>query len=299
MKKKFATLLAGAFALAAPLLSSAEEIAGKIDGLAVTANLETTGEDWTHGPVLLMTHGTLAHNRMEIIRTLQQVFKERGYSSLAINLSLGLSGRKGMYDCPTPHDHRHTDAMDEIGFWLDWLKGRGVESAVLLGHSRGGNQTAWFAAERDDPAIKGVILVAPPVWSAEAEAAHYTKDYGKALAPLLADARKRVDDGRGDEMMDVDFIYCKDTRATARAFVSYYEADERRNTPSLVKKIEKPVLVFAGSEDKVVEGLIEAMEPVAAADNVRFEVLDGADHFFRDLWSEDIGDVGAEFIDGL
>jgi pimeloyl-ACP methyl ester carboxylesterase len=299
VKKQLTMALAGIAALAAPLLSPAEEITRTIDGLTVTANLETTGEGWTDGPVLLMTHGTLAHNRMEIIRTLQQVFKDRGYSSLAINLSLGLSGRKGMYDCATPHTHRHTDALDEIGLWLEWLKARGVESTVLLGHSRGGNQTAWFAAERDEPAIKGVILIAPAVWSEEAEAADYKKRYGKALAPILADARKRVAAGRGSELMDVDFIYCKDTRATAEAFVSYYAPDERMNTPFLVSKLKKPVLVFAGTADTVVPGLIDAMAPVTESQNVRFEVLDGADHFFRDLWAEDIGDMSTEFVQSL
>jgi pimeloyl-ACP methyl ester carboxylesterase len=277
----------------------AEEVSQQHAGLTVTANLETAGEAWTDGPVLLMTHGTLAHNRMEIMRSLQGVFKDRGFSSLAINLSLGLSERTGMYDCPTPHTHRHTDALDEIGLWLDWLKGQGVSSVVLLGHSRGGNQTAWFAAERDDPAIRSTLLIAPQTWSEEYAAKDYEQRYKKALGPVLAMAQQKVDSGRADEMLEgVDFIYCADAKASAGAFVSYYRPDPRMDTPHLVTRLRKPVLVVAGSADTVVKGLIEKMEPLAAAaPNVELAVIDDAGHSFRDLYAEDLADIAVTFIE--
>lgn len=50
-----------------------------------------------------------------------------------------------MYDCAKPHRHRLVDALDEIAAWVDWLKQRGASDIVLLGHSRGGNQAAWYA----------------------------------------------------------------------------------------------------------------------------------------------------------
>ena len=123
---------------------------------------------------------------MEIISTLQSLFAENGISSLAINLSLGISNRpSSTYDCKTPHRHKHTDALKEIEAWLEWLKVAGTKQVVLLGHSRGGNQTAWFAAEHDDPTIRKVILVAPQVWSTDYAAKDYEKRYGKPLKPLL------------------------------------------------------------------------------------------------------------------
>jgi pimeloyl-ACP methyl ester carboxylesterase len=276
----------------------AEEITLDHNALKVSANLEKAGDGWRDGPVVLMTHGTLAHNRMEIMATLQELFLEREITTLAINLSLGLSNREGMYDCAVPHSHKHTDALDEIGLWLGWLKQQGVKSVVLLGHSRGGNQTAWFAAERDDAAISKVVLIAPQVWDEEKNAKGYQKSYGKALAPLLAKAEKLVAEGRGDTMLSpVDFIYCPQSSVTANAFVSYYRPDQRMDTPTLLKQIDKPVLLFAGSEDTVVKGLIEKMEGLDK-ENVGFEVIDGADHFFLDLYAEELADMAAEFIRG-
>ena len=275
----------------------AEEIKLDHNGLKVSANLEKVGDNWSAGPVVLMTHGTLAHNRMEIMATLQELFAEREISTLAINLSLGLSDRKGMYDCAVPHTHKHTDALDEIGLWLGWLKKQGVKSVVLLGHSRGGNQTAWFAAERDEAAISKVVLVAPQIWSEEKNSKGYKKSYNTELAPVLEKAQKLVDSGKGDTpLKPVDFIYCAQTSATARAFVSYYETEPRMDTPALLKHIAKPVLVFAGSEDTVVKGLAEEMEKESERSSVSYEMIDGADHFFLDLYAEELADMAAEFI---
>ncbi|WP_456412186.1 alpha/beta hydrolase [Thiolapillus sp.] len=277
--------------------AQAEEVSFKHNGVTLRANLEKTG-DWPKGPVVLMTHGTLAHNRMELISTLQELFKENGISSLAINLSLGVQNRESaMYDCATPHSHKHSDAVGEISAWVEWLRFEGVENIVPLGHSRGGNQTAWFVAEQSEPVIRKVILIAPQVWSADYSAKDYEKRYGKPLAAVLDKANTLVKAGKGQQLMEpTDFLYCKDTSVTAEAFSSYYQPDERLDTPFLVEKINQPVLLFIGSEDQVVKGLQEKLQGRTGAGNLSIEVIEGADHFFRDLYAEDLVERAVEFI---
>jgi pimeloyl-ACP methyl ester carboxylesterase len=274
----------------------AEEMKLQLENLTMNANLEKA-EDWPTGPTVLVTHGTLSHNKSEIITALQELFLENGVSSLAINLGLGLNDRHGPYDCNTPHTHKHEDAIDEIDAWLGWLKEQGIKHVVLLGHSRGGNQTAWYAAEHDDPVVKKVILVAPQTWSPEYAARSYEKNYGKPLAPVLKKAESLVAAGKSDTAMEhTDFIYCKDTTASAEAVVSYYAPDSRKDTPFLLPKINKPVLVFAGTEDQVVKGLDEKLAPMAEAGDIELEVMEGADHSFRDLYAEDLVERAVEFI---
>ena len=278
--------------------AQAEEVKIRLGDLTLNAQLQKAGQNWPKGPVMLITHGTLAHNAMEIVATLQTLFAERGVSSLAINLSLGLDDRHGMYPCKTPHRHKHTDALNEIGAWLDWLKGQGVEQVVLLGHSRGGNQSAWFAAERAAPQVSRVVLIAPATWNADRQVAQYSERYGKPLAPIRAEAENMVAKAAGGQLIEgVDFIYCQDTSATAEAFADYYAREPRMDTPYLLPKIEQPVLVFVGSEDQVVRGLEEAVTPLADGSRIRLEVIDGADHFFRDLYAEDLADITLEFIE--
>ena len=277
----------------------AEEVTLTHGGLTLNANLETTGADWQKGPVVLMTHGTLAHGRMEIMQSLQAALKDRGISSLAITLSLGLDNRHGMYECATPHTHKHNDAIGEIGAWLGWLQSQGVGKVALLGHSRGGNQTARFAVTHPDAPVTAVILIAPQTWSEDDAAADYEKRYDKELAPLVARGRQLDAEGKGDSLLDhVDFIYCADTTATAAAFVSYYAPDERMDTPHLIPEIQAPVLVVAGSEDDVVKDLVEKVQPLVDGQRVSLTLVDGADHFFRDLYADEVADAVQALVGG-
>ena len=281
-----------------PGLALAETVRLEHDGIRLNANLSQT-DNWPAGPVVLLTHGTLAHSGMEIIKGLQGMLADRGLSSLAINLSLGLDDRVAqMYDCATPHRHQHTDAVAEIAAWVDWLKGQGAEQIVLLGHSRGGNQTARYAAGTPDAAVSHVVLMAPQTWESGKAAAEYAKRYGTELASVLADAQAQVDAGKGDDLMGpMGFIYCEGTQASATAVLSYYREDPDYDTPSLLARIDRPVMVFAGSADDVVDGLIEKTEAVADGERIQLEVIDGAGHFFRDLYSEDVADIVMDWVD--
>ncbi len=282
-----------------PLIPQArgEEVTLPAGKLTLMGNLQLADGKTLADGVVLMTHGTLAHNRMEIMETFQNLLAERGISSLAITLSLGVDKRKGMYDCANPHRHRHQDAMAEIGQWLTWLTKKGAKKVALLGHSRGGNQTAWFAAEKADPSIKAVILVAPMLWDEKKSAARYQQRYRKPLADMLAEAKRLRDAGKGDELMTgVGFLYCRNASVTPQAFLSYYTPDPRRNTAYLLPKIPVPVLVIAGTEDKVVTGLPEAIKPLADGKRITFSLIEDADHFFRDFAAEDAVDAISEFL---
>ena len=278
----------------------AEPVSLSHKGLTLNAKLASTGDDWTSGPVVLMTHGTLAHNGMEIMKGLKDMLADRGISSLAINLSLGLDNRpSAMYDCPTPHTHKHSDAVNEIGAWLGWLKEQGAEQIALLGHSRGGNQTAWFAAERPDPAVTQVFLIAPGGWDKNHGAQDYQKRYGKDLGPILQQAGDLVKAGKPEQMIQpLDFIYCEQTAASAAAVLGYYQPEQLRDTGDLLPKISAPVLVIAGSEDKVVTNVDQKLEGLVDGEKIQLEVMDGADHFFRDLYAEDIADMIADVLGG-
>jgi pimeloyl-ACP methyl ester carboxylesterase len=273
--------------------AGAEVVKLSHNGLTLNASLAQAGSTWPTGPVVLMTHGTLGHRGMEIISGLQGMLADRGVSSLAINLSLGLDDRPAaMYDCTVPHTHRHTDAVGEIGAWLDWLKRQGAEQVALLGHSRGANQTARFAAATQDPVVTAVFLLGPQTWDADTDTQGYRKKYDADLFPLLAKAEQMVADGRGTDLMEkVDILYCEDTSATAESFLSYHAPDPDMDTPHLLPQVGVPVTVFAGTEDTVVQGLIGKVRPLADGERVTLVEVDGADHFFRDLYSEDIADA--------
>ena len=281
------TLSSGAFA---------KEVKEKFDGLTVNANLVMASGATMQDNIVLLTHGTLTHKGRSTYNHLQKNLAYEGMSSLAINLSLGLDDRSGEYDCAVPHTHKHTDALDEIDFWVDWLEKQGSQNITLMGHSRGGNQTAWYASERDRNSIKNVVLVAPATGEQQS-AKEYQDKYGVSVDTILAKANKMIKAGKGQELMkDTDFIYCKKAQVTAEAFVDYYTVKPQFDTPTLLQDLKKPTLVIMGTADTVVADLPEKIKPLVDAGKIETLMLEDADHFFLDFANEDMAAGTVEFI---
>jgi pimeloyl-ACP methyl ester carboxylesterase len=277
--------------------AQAEAVQIKQGGLALNGNLSLASGKTVKDGVVLITHGTLAHNGMEVVKAMQAGLGERGFSTLAISLGLGLDNRQGMYDCAVPHKHKHTDSLDEIGAWLGWLKEQGASKAVLMGHSRGGAQTAMFAAERPNPMVAKVVLLAPMTYDEKAEREIYQAKYGKPMAEPLAKAAALVKAGKGAEMMtDTGFIYCPGATVSAASFASYYQPDSRLGVVAPLAKIKVPTLVIAASDDQVVKGLPEAVKPLADGKTVKLVTIPNADHFFLDLAADDAADAIKGFL---
>ncbi|OKO86690.1 alpha/beta fold hydrolase [Bradyrhizobium sp. AS23.2] len=285
--------------LARPAGAAEQELELSIDGRTTLATLRAPASMGPDTPLVVMTHGTLAHKDMEVIQGVAKALEQRGIASLAHTLSLGLDRRKGMYDCAVRHDYLVDDAVAEIGAWVNRV--RGLSSQVyVFGHSRGGNQVARYLAASQAPPVAGAVLLAPVTAKAEADLrASYAQTYGKLLEPFLEQATKEVAAGRGGEWMDVPgFIYCRNAVVTARAFASFYAADAGQDTAALVARLKLPVLVLAATKDTVVPDVIASFAPSAdsSGGRIKLEKIEDADHFFRDLFAEDVADRIAEFI---
>ena len=276
-------------------LVHASEVTQSYKGLTLNANLELAAGKTVADGVILITHAGLANRGMELYVNLQKLFKEKGYSTLAINLSLGLDNRHGVYDCKDTHRHRYTDAADEIGAWTDWLKKQGSKNVILLGHSRGGAETALNAAERGNSLVKAVILLAPDTRETN-DATAYLEHYKKPLAPILEKAQKLIKEGKGGMLLEhTDFLYCPDTSITADTFVSYYGPDPRLDTAYLIQKINKPTLVVIAGNDEVIVNN-KKFSQLADGKHIQIKVTDGAGHFFRDLDADDAVDAIMVFL---
>ena len=281
-----------------PRISFAMDVQISYNQLTLNANLEIAeGKSLSDG-VFLMMHGTLAHGQLEVLKSLQSMLKEQGYNSLSMTLSLGISDRKGLYDCPIPHTHKHEDALDEIGAWMAWLKNEGAKKIYLLGHSRGGSQIAWYAAEHPDPVVvPKVILIAPMTWDKERADQYYQRAFKKEIMPIITKAEKLIAEGKPEAWLEnVDFVYCRNTKAQAASFISYHGNEPRLNTSFHLPKINVPVLVFAGTEDSIVTNVIEETEPLVDGKKVSLIKIEGADHFFRDLHIDEVVEQIVEFI---
>lgn len=283
-----------AAALAVALPAAGAEVSIDHRGLKLNGFSElAAGKSWRDGAVLLV-HGTLVHGQMDTIKSLQRAFKEQGRSSLAITLSLGIPDRRGNFDCARPHTHRHADAIAEIATWVKWLRGQGADNITIMGHSRGGNQVARYALDAPDPAAKRIVLLAPATWNGTRVAGEYERRFKTSLARVLNAARDLADKGKGKEMLTkVGFLYCPDATVAAATFLSYYTDDKRMDTPSILGGISVPVLVIGGTTDTIIPDLAERMMGRATG-SVKFRTVEGADHFFLDLFADDVAEIVAK-----
>jgi len=295
-----AAILAALLA-AAPL--RAEEVQIEHDGLVLNGNLELAEGKAISDGVILMTHALLQHNRMETIRSFQALFREQGYSSLAITFGTGVSDRRGPYDCSVPHDHSPQDNVAEIGRWVAWLKERGATEIVLAAHSNSANELGYYARNNDEQAIRKLVYFAPGTGRFQGVALKdetYFAQYRVKADDVRARAQALAEAGKGDEMMDnVDFLFCAKARATANTFLGYYRADSivRPPVPGFANQQVKPLLVVAGGNDDVAPDLLEKIQPHVDGEKLRLVVVEGCGHFFRELCGDDAIEAAVRFIE--
>jgi len=246
--------------------------------------------------VVLMTHGALAHRDMESQRYIRQLLNDRGYNTMAINLSLGIDNRHGMYDCSLTHRHRNSDAVDEISVWLNWLQSQGAKQVILMGHSRGGAQTALFMAEYSSELVTHLVLLAPALKENSSPDIYYRR-YALNLKSLLKKARNVISsDDKNVLIKKIGLMTCSNTTATAESFLSYYGQLDQLDTSYLLTKISASTLVVAAGNDQVVPELEKKISDKTHNKNVQVVVVEGSDHLFRDLNADDAVDYIHEYI---
>ncbi|OUD15490.1 alpha/beta hydrolase [Thioflexithrix psekupsensis] len=249
------------------------------------------GKSLANESLIVMVHGTLGHAQMDTLSTLQATLNDHDFNVLSINLSLGQNDRAlQLYPCEQTHTHRHTDALEEINAWLQWAKAQNAGNIVLLGHSRGGNQAAWFVSQNEVPQVTALVLLAPMT--------RVNVTLTETQQALLTKAKQLVNDDKANELLSkIAFLYCPETQATAATFVSYYEPVPEMHTPYLLPSIKIPTLVISGSEDNISVNLANEMAALTAQFShiVHHDIM-GADHFFRDLYADDVVEIMNGFL---
>jgi pimeloyl-ACP methyl ester carboxylesterase len=289
----FITLVAFSF----PLPGKAREVTLEYNGLTLNANLEIAeGKDAKDGMVLIV-HGYLGHNKMEIIETAQQALLDNEYSSLAINLSLRIDNRHGFYECTRPHMHTQENAVQEISAWINWLRLKGTTQIAIMGHSRGANISMVYAVEQIDPEVNRLVFLAPGV--GENLKQLYHDRYGKNYEEILAYAESKKEADKGNEFMEgVDLLGCAKARVSPNSFISYYRKNNKfRRFKEILPKISIPTLIIAGSLDERQPNIPELLESIVDNDRINLLVIEGAGHFFNDFNIEEAMEAAVEFID--
>jgi pimeloyl-ACP methyl ester carboxylesterase len=276
----------------------AEAVSHEYLGLTVVGNLElAAAKSLKDDGAVLLVHDSLAHHTDPTITKLQSALLSKGQNSVAISLSLGMNQRKGSFDCTQEHDHRHGDASDEIVAWVEWLQAKGTGRVSIVGHGRGATQAALSAAERQDMGVSRLILANPPQVALLATGARYQEQFGEPLTPVLEQARKLVEDGEGDTLLNVPgFLSCTKARATAAAFVDYYGGDNRQDITSLLPELKQQTLVVVAGQEATAPEFEKTLSLFAVPGRLAFHTVPGADRGFSGISGDDLADLVVRFV---
>jgi len=237
--------------------------------------------------IYLIVHGTWAHQGMEIISSLQTLLEERDVSSLAITLSLGLSDRAGFMSCDKPVHATQDMAVDEIQVWIDTLIEHGFKKITIIGHSRGSGQVALY--EKQHPGnVDSLVLLAPSVWRKEAVFTRYNARSDASIEDILTLARSSE---APPLIGPYPLISCDSIMASPQSFLSYYGEGTEKHTPALLQTSTVPVHIILGSEDTIVRWADRDIRAVEKNPRVVIDTVEGAGHFFRDLYLDDVLDL--------
>jgi pimeloyl-ACP methyl ester carboxylesterase len=286
--------MCGSFALL-PHLAGAQTLQITLQGITLNANLVEPADA---KEIYLLVHGTWGHYDMEIMAALQQGLADRDVASLAINLSLGKSDRHGFLTCEPQMRPNHEAAVAEIDHWLGYLKNQGWAQPAILGHSRGAAQVALYQQQHPDNGVSRLVLLAPMVVDRSAMVARYNSQTDfhansegagdtHELAAVLETAERAGSRLIGPHAL----LQCEQVRAPGTTFISYYGAGTERHVPRLLRSVAIPTAVFLGTDDSIAPWSLADRTAVQSLATTRVHFIEGADHFFRDLYLDDVLDL--------
>jgi pimeloyl-ACP methyl ester carboxylesterase len=167
---------------------------------------------------------------------------------------------------------RFEDSPLDVGAWVSFTIGLGIQNVVLIGHSYGAVKAVYYQANRQDPRVLGLVLASPgPI------------NLTRFREPdLLEEARHLVAEGRGVELLPPQSGQPRPSAQTHldRAAPAIDVFGVETSTPAIAQ-VSCPVLaLYGGKEDQALAA--DAFERIKrhAAGRVETCIIDGAVHSY-------------------
>ena len=204
----------------------------------------------------------------------------RGHDYLNVTVRSGRSQTNGSA----------VERVDECPFdlngWTDYFVERGAKRVLWLGHSLGAIKSLYAAAHRRHGAVVGVAGLSATRLS---QSAFENGPAQESFRMCLNLARQRVQGGRGEELIRVDFPF--PTWMSAEAYVEKYGSADKYDWTTFVARIDVPVWLAFGQieldENPAFQGLRDQWPELRRANpRLAIEEIERADHFYSATFHE-------------
>ncbi len=240
-------------------------------------------------------HGTRGFKTMEIVSALSDNLLGLNIDTIAPNISYGINDRNDSFlTCDINHHHNRHANINEIVRWFSYAIGKDYKNIILIGHSRGG-QDVLNAYKKilevyptESKKISSIVLLAPLTDNVDDINDHLQKSNNSTMNQLL-----NMD---GDSLIEMNFLNCSNAKVKISSFLSYYNLARQDETIQILKDIKISTNVFTASEDAFVP---KTHSKIAKINNsyINLVQVQGSDHFFRDLFLDEVIEILSELIE--
>ena len=177
------------------------------------------------------------------------------------------------------------DCRHDVAGWIEWLLNRDCSNIVLVGHSLGAIKSLYAHAHLQHEAVKAIVgLSATRLCHGRLMESERRDDFRKWFSL----ACEMTEQGRGDELMRVDFPF--PTHMAAAAYRDKYGPADRYDWVRYVEQIHVPTLLMYGERElrdsPAFYGLLETAEEVSRRmHNFTIQVIESANHFYAGVHS--------------
>ncbi len=175
------------------------------------------------------------------------------------------------------------DARLDYAAWLGLLRERGHSNIVIGGHSGGAVRAVYAQSKERYPSVTGVIAVSPGEYDHENLFALHPGEFADAYQWCV----ERVESGDPDAYIRPGMPW--GSTWTARAFIDCFNPDNRYSVTRRAAELNCPALFVFGEEEcgdgprklPVCGAAMRSLRD-AAYERVSVQVIEGADHGYRD-----------------
>jgi len=261
------------------------------EGIVLNANLLKNSEN---DSVFMIVHGTRGFKSMEIIKSLEQNIFDKGHDVLSINLSYGFTNRSDSFlSCDIVHTHKEHESVSEIIDWYRYLLSKNYKKIIMVGHSRGGLNVIQAVELINDNNIE-LHLLAPIVDTYQGTRDYYVVEHNLPYEEVIQNNDEYI---ISDRYPPINFLFCENALVSSSSFRSYLDFSENRNSYpftfnilKLLNQSNNKVFIYSGTSDEI---LLDSYKMLESIDNINVThyIIDDGDHFFRDIYIEDVIDI--------
>ncbi len=245
--------------------------------------------------IFLILHGTRGYKDMEIITSLSNRLYEEGFDTLSINLSYGINNRESTFlSCDIKHQHNEHESINEIITWYNYLLDKGYQEINFIGHSRGAFNIVQSLALLGNHKKITSYLLAPVIDTYEGTKAFYENELKIPYETIINSNEKFF---ISDKYSLINFLYCENVVVSSDTFRSYLDLSKKENhypftfgILDLIENIDSRITIISGTDDEILQDSYKKFYTFDKP-NIQFFTVEGGDHFFRDLYLDEVIDI--------